>query len=102
MPTKLEERINGWWGKWHTIVALISLAIVLAGFMFKAGFQDAAFEQKIGRLERDMGDVRVETVRKDVIEARLKSIEDKLDLLKVAQDRENDLLQKILVEQRKH
>lgn len=81
-----------WWQKWPAIIGAITLAFLAGTVVWKAGGTDASTDGRITRLETEVNKVEADYERKDVVEVRLKSIDDTLTKIEEQQKQQTDIL----------
>lgn len=89
------------WERVHTYIALVTLVITMGAIVWKAGGTDAGTESRIIHLENDMRRVEAEYARKDVIEERLKNIQESMAKIERSQDAETRILEDFSMSMRK-
>jgi len=93
--------LNGAWRKWGVAVSLAGLILAVGGYVFGAGRIDAAFDQRLTRMEADVQLMRTEYARRDVFEQRLTIIEKAQERIEKNEQQQAQKLDEILMEERK-
>lgn len=70
---------NGGWRQWQVWLALASILLTLATVVYHAAYLNAQVEGRLTRLEEDETDNRKEFARREIMDERLKGLENGIE-----------------------
>lgn len=88
--------------RWHVYAALFAIFLAASRIVFSAGGTDARTEEQLNMLRQRISQDEQDFARKDVLEQRLKSIEESQKKQEGSLDRQTQTLNEIAIQIRRH